>query len=360
MDNTTEISKFLENIESIAKSVKKDRLTRFINEMNRAAVDYLTPVEKLLTENKIVNSELYIAMSKCHFYEYTSSKIRDLSNVSREQMKAYFYSIIERYLIGNGVESLGDTSKDILSEYCRVTNTYPDVLCVAVADNYDISELMVLRNKSHKLRSTATNAKQFKSISKEVCEYVKSTGKNHIRVGLNHVFKITDFDTGALSAVHGIPDKDVIQPVDFIRQLSFWPGLSFKDTHRCHKPESVLELVTIALSDTNQYTDFRYKESLSGILIGKIEVDISRDVENRKDNTFDYITVSCGCPSTIDRSLLVDGIKKYRSDILSAMLDKVSESGAFKKFGIHVNFLECTDFILTRDRCVVAKFNLKE
>lgn len=93
--------------------------------------------------------------------------------------------------------------------------------------------------------------------------------------------------------------------------------------------------------------------------ITKIEKPIfGRTVENDKKNTFDFIYLDINIVTQWPTSKK-EYIQKNMSTIKKKAINKIKESGEFKKYGIPVNFLRITKCSLNND-VIELIFELKE
>ena len=86
-----------------------------------------------------------------------------------------------------------------------------------------------------------------------------------------------------------------------------------------------------------------------------------RDPENCNPKTFDYVVVTVRLPACVykTREELKDAIKRNQEQIIKKILEKICLDGDFKRYGVPISFLHCTNVFLRKNNSLDYIFALK-
>lgn len=87
--------------------------------------------------------------------------------------------------------------------------------------------------------------------------------------------------------------------------------------------------------------------------------DFERDPENSNTKTFDWITIDVYIVKEWSEKRM-DYIKKHIEEIKEMVLESISKSPSFKKYGVPINFLKLSNCVLRKDSTLVFTFELKQ
>ena len=95
-------------------------------------------------------------------------------------------------------------------------------------------------------------------------------------------------------------------------------------------------------------------------IVGCKQIQIERDCENQKKNTFDFVRVIYSMSSKIPQKELIENIKKDYKLIANAAVKRLAISKRYQHYNVPVNFLKISKCTLTADRLLEFTFELKE
>ena len=95
-------------------------------------------------------------------------------------------------------------------------------------------------------------------------------------------------------------------------------------------------------------------------IVGCKQIQIERDYDNPKANTFDFVRVIYSISSEIPQKELIENIKKDYKLIANAAVKRLTTSKQYQHYGVPINFLKISQCTLTADRLLEFTFELKE
>lgn len=89
--------------------------------------------------------------------------------------------------------------------------------------------------------------------------------------------------------------------------------------------------------------------------------EFERTPDNPKQNTVDRIRVEVSLPKyRLSKQELLEAIKANKTEIDNLVIDKITKSKQFQKYGVPINCFQLTNCILRADRQLEYLFELKK
>lgn len=90
------------------------------------------------------------------------------------------------------------------------------------------------------------------------------------------------------------------------------------------------------------------------------EIMISKETDNNRRKTFDFVKVDCITPLYRDNLNHREFIENHKRALLEYIIDKIANDIDFKSYNVSVNFLKLTSFVLTKSKHLNLIFELKD
>ena len=87
---------------------------------------------------------------------------------------------------------------------------------------------------------------------------------------------------------------------------------------------------------------------------------ISKETDNNRRKTFDFVKVDCITPLYRDNLNHREFIENHKRALLEYIIDKIANDIDFKSYNVSVNFLKLTSFVLTKSKHLNLIFELKD
>ena len=116
--------------------------------------------------------------------------------------------------------------------------------------------------------------------------------------------------------------------------------------------------IFLKVEKDNQRSTYSYIERL----IQHIDKPIyERNPENTNRNTFDRIVVTVGLPVYMfeTKNQLREAVKEYQQEITKRVIKRIQEDATFKKFGVPIGVLRCSNIFFRQDNTLDYIFELK-
>ena len=114
--------------------------------------------------------------------------------------------------------------------------------------------------------------------------------------------------------------------------------------------EFLSEIVDYSNSSLDEIEDF----------IINCEIMISKETDNNRRKTFDFVKVDCITPLYRDNLNHREFIENHKRALLEYIIDKIANDIDFKSYNVSVNFLKLTSFILTKSKHLNLISELKD
>lgn len=99
-------------------------------------------------------------------------------------------------------------------------------------------------------------------------------------------------------------------------------------------------------------------ESLRNLILKINNPIVEREFDNCNKNTFDFVTIYMSISSTMEnrKEIIKDNLK----EINKIALTKIKKSKCLEKYGVPINFLRLTRYVITRQSELMLQYELKE